>query len=590
MKKTHSRILGLVCLFALLQFGVVQQAQAQVGTWDDDFIFQILSPSSIAADYAAGDACSFGGAQGWGPDVTEELEGQLVWAYDANDSLGCGPIVTDLTGKIALIRRGTCSFSLKVYNAQQAGAIAVIILNHYTTATDGPCTLYNMTPLDSAEAVTIPAIFIPRTTGEILTPVLDAGQEVYVKFAFPRFYQPSGPYHYATPVSQVDTIQDLGVTFINRTSETQSDVVVKVEITEPGGNMVTRTLTLDPLDPSASVDAYFGPYLPPAVKGEFDVLFTNSLYNESRDSIRLKFIHTDYTFATDNFDLDPGGVGTTNANFISGGFIHQEGALCVTGPEGGVATYATFGISNIDSVFVPGAPAGSTANDVLVYLYDGDADFDGTIDFSSSFDNLTQIGYGTYSMTGTEVDGELITVAITDILTGEPVPLEPRHAYYISLYYNGLEAGYGRDIRFSNTISDWDYLNYPTTPLTIGNGTALTTFSGWSGARVVQRLHLQGFDPNAVSVQPEKLDETSVAVSPNPATDLLRVDVKLENLSEVVTLTLFDAHGRAVKVQQTPRFQEGQLTMPVQDVPSGMYLLWVRTDEGMTMRKVAICH
>jgi hypothetical protein len=34
-----------------------------------------------------------------------------------------------LTGSIALIERGVCNFSEKVYNAQRGGAIATIIYN-----------------------------------------------------------------------------------------------------------------------------------------------------------------------------------------------------------------------------------------------------------------------------------------------------------------------------------------------------------------------------------------------------------------------------------------------------------------------------
>jgi hypothetical protein len=44
-------------------------------------------------------------------------------------STACDAIATDLTGKIALLTRGACSFSTKVRNAQAAGAVAVVIGN-----------------------------------------------------------------------------------------------------------------------------------------------------------------------------------------------------------------------------------------------------------------------------------------------------------------------------------------------------------------------------------------------------------------------------------------------------------------------------
>ena len=43
---------------------------------------------------------------------------------------GCSEITNDANGKIALIVRGECFFTEKVINAQNAGAVAVVILNN----------------------------------------------------------------------------------------------------------------------------------------------------------------------------------------------------------------------------------------------------------------------------------------------------------------------------------------------------------------------------------------------------------------------------------------------------------------------------
>ena len=43
---------------------------------------------------------------------------------------GCEASTTSLTGKVAIVDRGTCNFTVKVYNAQQAGATAVVIVNN----------------------------------------------------------------------------------------------------------------------------------------------------------------------------------------------------------------------------------------------------------------------------------------------------------------------------------------------------------------------------------------------------------------------------------------------------------------------------
>ncbi len=58
---------------------------------------------------------------------TANVTAEIVDADPAG--LGCGPIAADLTGKIALISRGACSFAAKVSNAENAGAAATVIYN-----------------------------------------------------------------------------------------------------------------------------------------------------------------------------------------------------------------------------------------------------------------------------------------------------------------------------------------------------------------------------------------------------------------------------------------------------------------------------
>ncbi len=91
-------------------------------------------------------------------------------------------------------------------------------------------------------------------------------------------------------------------------------------------------------------------------------------------------------------------------------------------------------------------------------------------------------------------------------------------------------------------------------------------------------------------MKPNLLAEGQVLVNPNPANDALRVNLKLEAVSDLVTLTLFDWQGRAVSVQKAQNVQEGQMTLQVRTLPAGTYYLLVRTGEGHTMRKVSVSH
>ncbi len=74
--------------------------------------------------------------------------------------LGCDPFPADsLTGKAVLISRGICNFSLKVFNAQQAGASFAVVYNNAA----GGDALINMS--SGGHPVTISSIFIGYTDG-----------------------------------------------------------------------------------------------------------------------------------------------------------------------------------------------------------------------------------------------------------------------------------------------------------------------------------------------------------------------------------------------------------------------------------------
>lgn len=589
-------------LFALFAFLGMQNghAQAVLGTGDDGFVIQITSPASIAQTIEHGfDAgvCQWIGQSDWGADVTQELCGEVVWA---DDSLSCGPLTNGnaLAGKIALIRRGSCSFSLKTYHAQQAGAKAVIIINHFANAQDADCTTYanatallsGMTAVDSASAIHIPAVFLERLTGEEIRSAVDAGETVNICFSFPRMTGPTSASMYATPLSQVDTMFAVTVNYNNRSGATQTDVNLKADFFNPSGvHTGSVTYNMPVCEPGVDSFIVFPPYFAPAAKGKHTVLFTNDKYNQPIDSVYSYFEHTDYTFATDNLVNDPGGVGPANADFEAAGFYIQSGGLCFTGDVPAKATYATFGISNIDSVFVEGDPA---ANIIGVAVYKADVDGDGAGDLSASFiDDLSAglISFQDYTMTGNEEDGVLIHVPLSDLNTAEPgVSLSANDAYYISLIYDGTTAGHSRCVRFSNSrdVAYASFTGFPTTPLYLGQ---LYT-GGWNGAIVTQRLQLEGFEISKTS-EPKKLADSKVLITPNPANEFVNLELKLEASNPSVAVSILDGKGQIVGATQVQKnFQNGNMTFNVKQLPSGVYYMWVRTAEGSVTKKIVVTH
>jgi PA domain/LVIVD repeat len=128
----------------------------------------IDEPSSAAGTYEAAGAA-------FGPAPTPEgFDGSIVYVNDGvvgagtppgtvND--GCEPF-TIAAGAIALIDRGFCNFTVKVANAQAAGAGAVIIADNQPGA---PATLGGTDP-----SITIPAVRVSQADGNTIKAGLPA--------------------------------------------------------------------------------------------------------------------------------------------------------------------------------------------------------------------------------------------------------------------------------------------------------------------------------------------------------------------------------------------------------------------------------
>jgi hypothetical protein len=576
-------------LLCALSVGLTQTLQAQTGSQDDSFVFRVTGADGSIVELSQTD-CELRGTADWAGSIDNEFCLPIVWGYDNVDSLFCNPSPNDYTGKMVVVRRGVCEFGAKGLNAQNAGAAGVLVLNHYATATEDQCFRVNMGAGAVGAQVTIPMISGSRAVGERLDAIISAGG-AEVCFVFLRMSRPTAASMYATPLSQVAEMNAITVTYNNRSGADQTDVNLKAEFIDPDGN-VTGSVTYNMPFCAPGVDSFivFPGYFQAPAKGKHTVRFTNDKFTESIDTVYSYFEHTDYTFATDNLELSANGVGPSVAQFETAGFYIQSGGLCLTGETAAKATYATFGITNIEQVYVPNDPS---ANIIGIAVYRADVDGNGTGDLSSSFvDDLSAglVCYEEYEMTGNEINNNLIHVPLNDLITSEPfVTLDANDAYYISLLYDGVNAGTGNCVRFSSTgdVAYASFTGYPTTPLYLGS----LFGGGWAGATVVQRLELEGFNPTNKVAEPKRLDASKFNISPNPANAFVNVELNLENLNPSVAISVVDNKGRMVSGTKVEKnFQNGVVNLNTANIPSGTYYLWIRTAEGSTLKPVAICH
>lgn len=127
----------------------------------------IIHNSTYAGTYNAPQAL-------FGPPILTDISGQIMLAIDGSAGYtACNTVTNDLTGKIALLYRGSsCNYLTKITKAQEAGAIAVIVVNNNSfppSAMSG-----------SGAGLTIPAIMISKTLGDNLRNKLLLPDSIYV--------------------------------------------------------------------------------------------------------------------------------------------------------------------------------------------------------------------------------------------------------------------------------------------------------------------------------------------------------------------------------------------------------------------------
>ncbi|HET6953617.1 MAG TPA: M36 family metallopeptidase, partial [Acidimicrobiales bacterium] len=149
--------------FATPPDGLPPRMQMYLWTGKGDHQVVVDAPAAIAGIYRAQGAA-------FGPPLDPTgVSGDIALVIDgtAPTSDGCQAIANDVSGKIALVDRGTCTFVTKVKNAQAAGAVAVVVANNRGDS------IFTMGGTDAT--VAIPSVFIGRSDGNTIKSGLASG-------------------------------------------------------------------------------------------------------------------------------------------------------------------------------------------------------------------------------------------------------------------------------------------------------------------------------------------------------------------------------------------------------------------------------
>lgn len=287
-------------LFLLFISVLCSQLYAQI----PNFVLEVNSPSTEAGNVP------MVGPDGFGPSVFNPTSGDLIWASSGLDSLICDTLVTDLTGKIALIRRGSCDFTYKIYEAQQAGAVGAIIVN-----TPNSEDYFSISSGVNANSITIPSAMVTDSIAQNWTTLIDGGTPVNVTFKIPHvqnlkiYDSKSMPFEMRKPINR------LGFDLIVPNTYTYTmNGTLYYRVTQPNNTIVngTASYSINTNTQGSYVTTLSNPIYPNTV-GEYIVEMWSSA--AVGDTVRNTFTISDHIYSYVDTEVEP-----KHYQFSSNGF------------------------------------------------------------------------------------------------------------------------------------------------------------------------------------------------------------------------------------------------------------------------------
>lgn len=553
-----------------------------------------ISPGAIAGNYTFSWADPAGG---WGtPDFTVPntwVEDTLMMVEDGTPGTnpqgnpisqeGCNPLINNLTGKIAVIFRNTCEFGAKALNAQNAGAVGVIIVNR------NPGEWLNMGPGANGASVTIPVVMLDFIDGMNIVQEMANGPVVMfmgnkiglnpndaaMTAATTLIPKNGGVVSYLAQ-NGTEFGFDLGTRIYNYGNQSQAGITLTATVTDPSGAVVYNNsvsgINLAPGD-SIDIEPSQAMNLPAFSLATYPTGRYTLAYNialgggvadddTSDNSASYDFVIQDSLYSFAALDVATGNAapnahyrpGTNNATYSVCTVLKDANAsrIAAVGAHFSATTNAASGVT-LDG------------EEIALTLYKWEDNFTDLNDPNFGFNTLTQVGQGFYYYPS-DLQGDLVYGAFD-----QAVVLEDNVRYLACAQTVNLEVYLGFD---GNTDYTWNYNWYaqPLSPIESDG----TYYAAGFGTDLPNALVLRVIDANSIG-----LDEASTVngmAYPNPANDKVSLNIDGEG-SAVVVVT--DISGK-VAATSTINLLNGSADYSLEGLNNGMYIFNVTLENGKT--------
>ncbi len=574
-------------LFTIAVFGTGFMAQSQV-------ICSVQAPAGIAGNYEFTWADPAGGD--WAtPDflipgtfvvdtlimVNDGTVGDNATYGNPLAEEGCSPSPANAyAGKICVIRRNTCEFGLKAFQAQQAGAVAVIIVNREpgVIAMGGGADGLN---------VTIPVAFVSDATGALMISQMGNGPVVVFLGNKTGLYNNDGGLTKGTTliskssgvVSQLAQNSSeysfaVGTRVYNYGIDDQPNATVTASVTDPTGATVYSN-TVGPITIISGDSAEFFPggansfpdfSLPSYMSGRYTLTYSLDLgiadEYDADNTVSSDFVvnNTIFTYAlldtVTGLPVSDNGYrpSTNNATFSTCMVIKDPNASRI-GVSGIYFSASTSAASAVDL----------TGEEMSLNLYKWDDVFVDLNDAALAFTALNAVTFGYYfypsDLQGETVYGEFNTQVI----------LEDNQRYLACVQTVNLNVYLGHDTKTNYLMNESLYLQ-PITP----NESDGTYFAVGFGSDAISAMGLRVF--SAAELTLDEVAKIEGMAYPNPATEVVTVSMDAEGSAK---LKVTDVTGK-IALESNVSLVNGKTDVNIAALETGVYIFNVTLENGQT--------